>query len=489
MFFISSLDTIKMNMKKRNLIFPIFLLLLIILLKFSTLYLDYYDDERKHIVQAKYLSIHGLLSEYPGKPVHVPFLLWTLSIGYKFFGESPFLSHFIIVVFAFIGTFFTYLLGKHLFDEKIGMMASLLLLFSPVYFSISGQTLYDVPLTAMTAAVLYFALRKKLFPYLITASILLLTKEPGIFVVLAILIYLIIKKENARNISIHGLPLIVVLVWGTSLIFRGNVEMHEMGMLYPGFFERGLLFLLVRFFTNIYQSFVWNYMWILSLIILFSFYKSKKLFTLEFLPLVLICILYLFAFSFLPIYSQPRYLLPVSMVFFIFSAFSLNYFFKNKSLIIFIIIIILFISCYRWNYDIKGLIQDPIFRSSIVYEKFNLRPLVYIESGGITMDYMDVVDIEMEAREFITNNYPNYIIVTTGRIFDPIESYGNIGYTEWSKYNVTILPTTKENILQADLIIYESNSFVSNEISEILSKMTQLKKFERNWVYIIIYKT
>jgi len=474
---------------KNDVIYVIFLLVLVISLKISTLYLDYYDDGRTYALQAKYLSIHGPISEYPGQPVHVPFFLWTLAIGYNIFGETPFLSHLIVAIFSFIGSFFTYLLGKHLFDEKIGIMASLLLLFSPVYFSVSGQTLYDVPLTAMTAAVLYFYLRKKLPLYLIFACLLVLTKEPGTFVILAILTHLFLKKENAYNIILHSLPLIVVIIWMTSLFLKNNVDMPGMGMLHYGFFERGILFPLGRLIANIYQTFVWNYKWILTLSILFVLFRNKKLFSLKYLPFVLICIFYLFALSFLPIYTQPRYFLPVSMIFFIFSSFSLNYLFKNRSWIIFIIIISLFISCYRWNYGIKGLVQDPVFHSSIFYEKFHPRPLVYIESGGISMDYIDAVDVEMKAREFITNNYPNSNIVTTGRVFKSLESYVNIGYAEWTKYNITILPPTKENISRAHLVVYESNFFVSDDILEPLSNMSQVKKFEKNGVYIIIYKS
>jgi len=475
-------------MNKRNIIYPMFLLLLILSLKFSTLYLDYYDDERKYAVQAKYLSIHGLLSKYPGYPVHVPFFLWILAVGYKLFGESPFLSHLIVLIFSFIGTFFTYLIGKHLYDEKIGIMASLLLLFSPVYFSISGRTLYDVPLIAMATAVLYFYLRKKIPLYLIFSCILVLIKEPGTFVILAILIHLVVKREKFNNILIHGLPLIVVLIWGTSLLFGLDGNIHELGMTYPDFFERGILFPIGRLFANIYQTFVWYYKWILSLIILFVFFKYKELFSLEYLPFTLILIFYLLAFSFLPIYTNPRYFLTVNMIFFVFSAFSLNHLFKNKSWMIFVIIIMLFISCYRWNWGIKGLFQDPVFHSSIFYEKFYLNPPVYIESRGTSMDYIDVVDVEMDTRKFIINNYPSSTIVWSGRFYKSIESYVNVGYADWSTYNITFLPLTKENIFKGDLVVYESNSFISDEILEILSGMIQIKKIEKNGIYIVIYR-
>ncbi len=104
------------------------------------------------------------------------------------------------------------------------------------------------------------------------------------------------------------------------------------------------------------------------------------------------------------------------------------------------------------------------------------------------MDYIDVVDVEMETRRFIINNYPNSTIVPIGRFYKSIESYVNVGYTEWSKYNITALPFTKENIYKADLVVHESNTFISDDILETLSKMTQVKRIEKKWIFITIYK-
>ncbi len=104
------------------------------------------------------------------------------------------------------------------------------------------------------------------------------------------------------------------------------------------------------------------------------------------------------------------------------------------------------------------------------------------------MDYIVVVDVEMEARKFITNNYPNSLLVAPTRFFNPLELYVNVGYAEWSKYDITVLSLTKENLSKGDVVVYESNSFVSDEILETLSKTTQLKKIEKNGIYIIIYR-
>jgi hypothetical protein len=472
----------KIGNKTDRVCFVVFLIL-VILLKLPTMNLDYHWDEVLYASQAKYYSIHGLFSTPPGIIVHLPFFTWLLAINYRIFGESPFLSHFIVAIFSFIGVYFTYLLGKFLYNEKIGIMASLLLFFSPIYFAISGQVLFDVPLTAMTVVVFYFALRKKLIPYLISASILVLIKEPGFLVILALLVYEFFKKKEIRNILITGLPLIPLLLfglwyWSQNLLTR-NLAFF---IIQPNF-----LFIIKRFFANVYQVSIWNYLWILSLFILLEFYREnhfkKKILTLFSNPMFLLVVFYIILFSFTTLFLLPRYLLPIYPFFFIFSAFSLNNLFKNKNQIILFVIICLFISCYSWNNGIKGFIQDPVFHSKIFYKN----RLTSVANGEISLDYIDAVAVNTQTIDFIFKNYPNKTIVAAYPLYEDASLQTNVGYKQWNKYNIKILPPSKENINKSDLIIFSPLSW-TNDNKNLLVGMKPMKTFRVNEQYIDIYK-
>jgi 4-amino-4-deoxy-L-arabinose transferase-like glycosyltransferase len=468
---------------KTDRIYFVFFLILIIFLKLPTMSLDYHWDEVIYASQAKYYSIHGLFSTPPGIIVHVPFFTWFLAINYRIFGESPFLSHFIVAIFSFIGVYFTYLLGKFLYNEKIGIMASLLLFFSPIYFAISGQVLFDVPLTAMTVVVFYFALRKKLISYLISACILVLIKEPGFLVILALLVYELFKKRNVRDILITGLPLLPLLLfgfwyWSQNLLNR-NLAFF---ITQPNF-----IFIIKRFFANVYQVFIWNYYWILTLFILFELYRKnhfkKKLIAMFTNPIFLSVIFYILLFSFTTLFLLPRYLLPIYPFSFIFSAFSLNTLFKNKNQIILLIIILLFISCYKWNSGIKGFIQDPVFHSKLFYKN----RLTSIANGELSLDYIDVVTIHTQAVDFVFKNYPNKTIVASYPLYENASLQINVGYKQWDKYNIKILFPSKKNIDKADLIIFYSLSW-TDEMKNLLIGMKPIKTFRVNEQYIDIYK-
>jgi len=461
----------------------LFLFVLVILLKLPTMSLDYYWDALTFASQAKYLSVNGLLSTPPGYMVHFPFFTWLLAINYKIFGESPILSHFIVAIFSFLGAYFTYLLGKFLYNEKIGIISSLLLFFSPIYFAISGQTLFDIPLTAMTIMTLYFALKKRFVLYIISASILVLTKEPGFLAIISLLFYLFIQKEKFRNILFHATPLLFLFIWeGWNWLKTGSFLLRS-GTFAP---YNGFFMILIKGISNIYQIFFWNYNWILSIFLFISLYQNffnKKKIPIQAIPLFLIVLIYWILFTFAPIPLLPRYLLAVTPIFFIFSANSINFYFKNKVFLIFFIIIFLFISCYKFNWGLKGFIQDPIFHSNIFYSK----TLTSITNGELSLDYVDNVEIESQAIQFVFKNYTNSFVVASWPFVDDASLKTNVGYHQWDKFNIKVLQPSKENISKVDLVIYES-CCIPEDIENNLSKMKLIVKFEKNGKYVFIYK-
>jgi len=471
--------------------FFFFLLILVISLKSFTFNLPYHWDENVYVYYARYYENYGPLSIPPKHDGHVPFFMWILAFFYRIFGESTFLTHFIEAVFSFLGSYFVYLLGKFLFNRRVGIIASLLLFFSPAYFSLSGQASLDVPLITLTLMVFYFTFRKKTILYLILASILVLIKEPGIFVIIAIVIYQIIKKEKLQNILIYSLPISLIFIWNIWYKFNtgfyafellsGFYETHG-NSIYSILFPSGISIILKKAMANLYQIFFWNYGWILTLILILNRHKFR--FDKKFILLILTAFLYFLYFSYGPLLQ--RYLLPIYPVFFIFSAYSLNLFKRRAWLLIFLILI-LFISCYRWNWGIKGFIQDPVFRSSIFYPK----TLTSIRSDELSLDYIDIVEIQKEAFDFIFTNYSNSTIVATS----PFVNHKSIkvvdyGYRQWMKHDINVLSPSQENINKSDLIIYESYGDWPKgiDIDNLISQMQLIKKFEKNNKYILIFK-
>jgi len=483
-------------MVRGSLKYFLFFLILVILLKYPTFNLLYHWDETVLVYYGKWFSTNGFFSIPPNHDGHVPLFSWILATGYTIFGETPFLSRLIVALLSFVAVYFTYLLGKFLYNKQVGIIASLLMFFSPIYFAISGQALIDIPLVTFTVITLYFGLKKKITPYLISACLLILVKEPGFLVIIALSFYQLIKKEKLKTFLIYISPLLILFIW----LFWYYMQTGHMGWFKPyrsietlnlGWFKLPIPdfpMIFKKSVTIIYQLFFWNYHWIPALIICVVIFFRKKNFKFkkDSIPFLIIIGLFLLAFSYVNL--LPRYLLPLYPFFFIFSAHALNSF--RKKWVIFLMIIILFISAYRWNYGLKGFIQDPVFHSTIFYPRI----LTSIKNGEVSLDYIDVVELEKSALDFIFTNYPNSTI-TSGFPLVLRRNIGvmDIGYRQWIRHNITVLfPINEENINRSNLVIVESysNWYENNkdEFSDIFSNLELIKKFEKNEKFLIIYR-
>lgn len=467
--------------KNEDATYFLFLLAVVLLLKLPTLTVDYHWDALEYAAQAKYYSIYGLLTIPSGPIVHVPVLQWSLAVLYNIFGESPALSNLVIAIFSFVGAYFTYLLGKHLYGKKVGIIASLLLFFSPTYFAISGQVLFDIPLAAMTVVALYYGIKRNFPLYLVSASILVLTKEPGFLVILVFVVNEMLKRKvnfkiKIKNVIAYSIPIVFLLLWWVWIWTQTGYFLNRPDLKFP---EMTPIFFIQKLSLIFYTSFIWNYKWILTIFIFLIILKLKtKFITKENLPLILTLIFYALLFSIQIL--LPRYLLPIYPIFFIFASYSLVTLTKKWNYLIVLLMIIFFVSCYRFNWDVKGIVQDPAFHS---------RDLASLESGELSLDYLDMVETEKDALQYIFLNHPNSTIVTYFPFAYKTSSIVDMGYRQWSKYDISVLMPNKENIEKADLIVYEPySSWVQKQI-DLLPRTDPIKIFEKNGKRVLIYQS
>lgn len=104
-------------------------------------------DERFHALVAKNILKHPLKPTLYENPVldydytkwysnHVwlhkpPLPLWTIALSYQIFGTNEFATRIPSLLLSLIGIYITFLLGKHLFSEEVGLL-------SAFFFSING---------------------------------------------------------------------------------------------------------------------------------------------------------------------------------------------------------------------------------------------------------------------------------------------------------------------------------------------------------------
>jgi 4-amino-4-deoxy-L-arabinose transferase-like glycosyltransferase len=422
-----------------------------------------------------------------GRP---PFFLALLGLSFAAFGNSPIVGHSVVLVFSFLGVLFTYLLGTHLFNQKVGLLAAFFLFLSPLYFAQSGITNYAVPLTALSVMTVYFALNENIKAYLITASCLVLTKETGLLILPPILIVLFIrylnKPEKKTELFLYLLPLVPYLIWLVACkihlgwyLFPSHVGLansyafktllitflHKTAQLFlqnTWKFAYGRLYLPDSFGEFLLQSYH------LPLTLLIIFTLRKWLHDIHHLKEHIILILsgitvYLVFFS---IYTVPldRYLLPIYPFFYLLSAASIDQLHRIKiahHLLPTVFILCVFIA--NWT----G------YRSGFGFE---------LETN---LEYLDFLHVHQKAAKFIENNYSDKRVLTawpqTMELRYPFEGYVTRPIQTYSI-------SEPYDLADIDLVYFVPKS--TGVFQELLNQLdlVQVARFDQNNKTAIIYE-
>lgn len=171
-----------------------------------------------------------LVSNY-GDFAHPPFLMALFALIWKIFGESLLVSHLVILVFTFAALLYTYLLGKELAKGEalgrwVGFFSAFLLLVSPVFLAQVGIVYFEIPVTTFCLMALYYFLRDKKIGYVISATLMVWTKEvSGVVIGLILTVVLFEKlieylrnkkldwKETAKETGIILSPFVFLFLW------------------------------------------------------------------------------------------------------------------------------------------------------------------------------------------------------------------------------------------------------------------------------------
>jgi hypothetical protein len=184
--------------------------------------LPHFWDSMTFVAGAEFLLANGFSPVLPraedyGHPV---LLQEILALAWRVFGESVHVSHLVMVGFAFVTVYWTYLIGKSLYSWRTGLMAAVLLLFYPLFRAQSSLVLLDVPTAAFSVLAINGLVRGRTLWFVLSASAMVLTKATGVVLVPAALAYVFITRHKysspvslAVMLGLHSVPLFVVGAW------------------------------------------------------------------------------------------------------------------------------------------------------------------------------------------------------------------------------------------------------------------------------------
>nr|NQU92028.1 glycosyltransferase family 39 protein [Bacteroidota bacterium] len=287
------------------------LIIALIFIKIPHLSLPYYGDEGFAFGPAVHLMYQngptllpgGLEPDYSyGHPLMLHFLV---SSWMKIFGETIFVAKSFILMVSILLMVSVFIIGSSLFDKDTGLLAVTLLFLQPIFLGLSSFVLPEVLLSFFGMWTLFFFFKKKWLLYAISGSLLVLTKESGLFLIFALCIWqlvdIFIEKEGSysgRGLFFHYLRILFpAAVFGLFLIiqkmtwgwFFFPLRLHEMRsnpteisyMLFTirniiffmdgrGWLTIGLLASLVVYYffsKNFFTLLQWKFIWVAPIFI------------------------------------------------------------------------------------------------------------------------------------------------------------------------------------------------------------------------------
>ena len=214
----SLLNRVKNGMSKWRLTFLVFVAIYTLLVSFDLSSAALQWDEVVHLNNGMYL-LHGEY-EYLGF-FYPPFFDCVIMVFFRFLGVSVFSARLVSVVFSILSLWVVFELAYKMYNEKIALMASVLLGLFPGYFWLSRMPMIEIMLVFFfTAAMLFFyswlskQQKKTLFLSGLALGLGLLTKYQMLIAVAVIIAAMIILARDhiKRLFSRFALLIIIILV-------------------------------------------------------------------------------------------------------------------------------------------------------------------------------------------------------------------------------------------------------------------------------------
>ena len=156
----------------------------------------------------------------------MPLYMIFLAVSFKMFGFGIVQARMVSVFLGFFTVIFTYLLGRELFNKKIGLLATLLLIVNPLFFKVTREARMDIAVACFTLIALYFlvmALKRSEYKYYFCSGLFailsFLSHPNGIFCIISIIFLYGICKVNFKDFrSYSNLKEITCLVTGPTMV-------------------------------------------------------------------------------------------------------------------------------------------------------------------------------------------------------------------------------------------------------------------------------
>jgi len=192
------------------------ILLLGFILRLISLNQSLWLDEATSALVVRNFNFGEIVTKFSPGDFHPPFYYLLLRAWGMVFGSSEIALRMPSVIFGLLTIYIVFLIGKELFNKKVGMIASVLLATSGLHIYYSQEARMYSLVTLLISYLVYLFLKKK---WLLFSMVLLFVGLTDYVALLVIPVFWIVGRKDWRKLAISHLPLIIFfIIWSPIFI-------------------------------------------------------------------------------------------------------------------------------------------------------------------------------------------------------------------------------------------------------------------------------
>ncbi len=366
----------------------------LVIIKFPHLSLPYYGDEGFAFGPAVHLMYKtgpsllpsGLDPEYSyGHPLLFHFLV---SLWMKIFGPTIFVTKSFALLISILLLISLYLVGKTFFNAETGLIAAILMYLQPVFLAQSSFVLLEIFLSLLALWTIWAFFKKRFIWYAIFGSMLVMTKESGLFLIFALCIWQLVDIFIEKTESYSGRKLLYqyLIILIPAFVFGGFLIIQK--MTYGWFFfplrmkETQLSPDVINYNLGIIRRIIFNLdgrIWLLVVLLISTiayFFISKAKFSLLQWKIIWFIIIFIGIFWFASAFnfiSNRYFLVIIATIVLVVGAVLVQAFEEKKTLLYPVVLLLIFSQAiFAFHHDRNG--DDSLgFEDPIIVQRDAIR--------------------------------------------------------------------------------------------------------------------
>ena len=194
-----------------------FILIFGLVLRLISLNQSFWLDEATSGLVIRNFNLEEIITKFSPGDFHPPLYYLILKVWSSFFGTSEIALRLLSLIFGLLTIYFVYLIGKELFNKKVGLIVGVLLATSGLHIYYSQEARMYSLVALLISYLVYLFLKKRWAIFSVVLMLVDLTDYPALLI---IPIFWILAKKDWKRLAISHLPLAISYVFWSPIFLK-----------------------------------------------------------------------------------------------------------------------------------------------------------------------------------------------------------------------------------------------------------------------------